>query len=191
MNGLIPREDVVLVVVDIQEKLFPAIHEKQKVLANCVKVIDFCRRLEIPILVTEQYPKGLGATLPEIQQVLGDSYKPIPKTAFSCMGEPVFVDELKKLEKNWIVLIGIETHVCVGQTALTALEFFIDDKDDMDFSVCALSDCVGSRTDQYHNAGIARMRDEGAVISVSDAFFYEMLVRAKTDDHKAVFDLLK
>jgi nicotinamidase-related amidase len=191
MNGLIPRDDTVLVVVDIQEKLFPAIADKEAILANSLKVIEFANRLEIPILVTEQYPSGLGATLPEVQKALGQAYAPIAKTAFSCFGEPTFVDALKELDRGWIVLIGIETHVCVAQTALAGMNFFIDDSDDYDFSVSVLADCVSARTKQFHDVGIERMRDEGVAVSTSDAFFYEMLVEAKTDDHKKVFDLLK
>lgn len=191
MNGLIPREDVVLVVVDIQEKLFPAIADKDSVLETGVKVIDFCRRLDIPILVTEQYPQGLGPTLPQVVDVLGDAYRPIPKTAFSCLGEPAFVEALRALERNWLVVIGIETHVCVSQTALTALNFFIDDATNLDFGVAVIDDAVGARTAAYHRTGLERMRDEGAIITCADAFYYETLVAAKTDDHKKVFDLLK
>ena len=191
MNGLIPRSEAVLVVVDIQEKLFPAIADKEAMLEKSIKTIEFCRRLGIPILVTEQYPKGLGQTLPEVQAALGDQYRPIPKTAFSCLGEPAFVEALYGTEKEWLILIGIETHVCVCQTALTALEFFMDAQDDVDFSVAVLDDCVGARTKAYHRTGIKRMRDEGAIITSSDAFYYEMLVSAKTEDHKKVFDLLK
>lgn len=194
MTGLIPREESALVVVDIQEKLFPAIFNKEKVLANSIKVIEFCNRLDIPIIVTEQYPQGLGATLPEVRQVLGDAYRPIPKTAFSCFGEPKFIEKVLALGRPWLVLVGIETHVCVAQTAINALNFFLEPKDggeEIEFSICLLRDCVGSRTEEFHLAGEARLRDDGAIISTSDAFFYEMLVEAKTMDHKKVFDLLK
>lgn len=195
MTGLIPREESALVVIDIQEKLFPAIFNKEKILANSIKVIDFCNRLNIPIVVTEQYPKGLGATLPEVQQVLGDAYDPVPKTAFSCFGEARFVEKVMQLGRPWLILIGIETHVCVAQTAIHAINFFHepvrDDEEDVEFSPGLLSDCVGSRTEEFYLAGQARIRDEGTTISTSDAFFYEMLVEAKTEDHKKVFDLLK
>ncbi len=189
MDGLIPRDEVVLVVVDIQEKLFPAIEGKEKVLANSIKVIEFCRRLSVPILVTEQYPNGLGETLPEVKQALGEQYLPIPKTAFSCFGEPVFVDALKEQDRPWVVLIGIETHVCVAQTAITGVNAEFDS--DIGYGVAVLGDCTGSRTREFHDYGIMRLQNENAVVSCSDAFFYEMLTKAKTDDHKKVFDLLK
>jgi nicotinamidase-related amidase len=189
MDGLVPREEVILVVVDIQEKLFPAIEGKEKVLANSLKVIEFCKRLDIPILVTEQYPKGLGETLPEVKQALGDRYRPISKTAFSCFGEPAFVDALDKQDRPWVVLIGIETHVCVAQTAITGRSTVFDD--DIPYDVVVLGDCTGSRTREFHDFGIMRLSAEGAIVSCSDAFFYEILTEAKTDDHKKVFDLLK
>ena len=191
MDGLIGREEAALVVIDVQEKLFPAIYNKEKVLKNCEKVIVFCRRLGIPIIVTEQYPKGLGLTLPGVQSALGESYQPIPKTAFSCFGEPKFVEAVQGLQREWLILVGIETHVCVAQTALTGLSFLGGESEDIDLNICVLNDCVGARTELYHRTGLDRMRDEGAIISVSDAFFYEMLVQAKTEDHKKVFDLLK
>ncbi len=184
LEGLVPREDVAVVVVDIQEKLFGFIHEKERVLENSKKVIEFCRRIGLPLYVTEQYPKGLGATLPEIQQALGADYKPIPKTAFSCLGEPAFMEALEGSEASTLVLFGIETHICVLQTAITALA-------SGNWDVMIVSDAVGSRTAENHRLGLDRARDEGAIIASSEMFFYEILQEAKTDDHKKVFDLLK
>lgn len=190
MNGLIPRDEVALIVVDMQEKLFPAIEGKEKVLENSLRVIEFCKRLEIPILVTEQYPKGLGETVPEVKQALGDHYLPIPKTVFSCFGEPAFVDALRELDRPWIALIGIETHVCVAQTAMTGMNAGFDEEG-VGYGVAVLGDCTGSRTKELHDFGIMRLRDENAIVTCSDAFYYEMLTEAKTDDHAKVFDLLK
>jgi nicotinamidase-related amidase len=189
-NGLIPREETALVVVDIQEKLFPRVEGHEKILANSLKVIEFCRRLSIPIIVTEQYPSGLGATVPEVQEALGDEYLPIAKTSFSCFGEPGFTGKVHDLDRLWLVFVGIETHVCVAQTVFGALVTVEDDSEEP-IGPVVLADCVGSRFAFDHETGLARMRDEGAVITSSDAFFYEMLVEAKTPDHKKVFDLLK
>ncbi|NLH48511.1 MAG: isochorismatase family protein [Myxococcales bacterium] len=183
LEGLLPRGTTALVVVDIQEKLFPHVQQGEKILANSLKVIEFCKRLEIPILVTEQYPKGLGASLPVVKEALGDEYRPIPKTAFSCFGEPEFVTALEELDVETLVLIGIETHVCVLQTALVGMAG--------DYDIMVLADCVSSRDTLNHELGLRRLGDEGALIGSSEMFFYEMLVAAKTDDHKAVFDLLK
>lgn len=191
MNGLIPRDEAVLVVIDLQEKLFPLIFNQAQVLENSLKVIEFCRRLDIPIVVTEQYPKGLGSTLTVVQEALGDAYKPIPKTTFSCFGEPEFTRTVASLGRNWLIIVGIETHVCVAQTVLTGMNLYVDDHEDFDPGMLVLADCVGSRTPLDHSIGIDRLRDEGVFISTSDAFYYEMLVEAKTDAHKKVFALLK
>ncbi|MDP8224154.1 MAG: hydrolase [Candidatus Lernaella stagnicola] len=183
LDGLIPREATALVVVDIQEKLFPHIHDKEALLANVVKTIDFCRRLDIPIVITEQYPKGLGATLPEVKDVLEEDYRPIPKTAFSCFGEPEFTAKVADLDVDTLIVIGIETHVCVAQTALVGAA--------QEYEMMLLADVVGARDPFNHELALRRMSDEGVLVGTREMFFYEMLVEAKTDDHKTVFDLLK
>jgi len=190
MNGLMLRDETVLVVIDIQEKLFPAIFNQKMVLDNSHKVIRFARLLDIPILVTEQYPKGLGTTLPSVRLALGDAYKPIPKTAFSCFGEPAFVEALKATGRRNVVLLGIETHVCVSQTAITGFYAAVDDPD-FELDMCVLADCVGSRNPTDHAFALDRMRIEDVIVTTKDAFFYEMLLEAKTEDHKKVFELLK
>jgi nicotinamidase-related amidase len=183
LEGLLPRETTALVVVDIQEKLFPRVHGSDKLLENALKVIEFCKRLEIPILVTEQYPKGLGPTIAAVKEALGESYRPIPKTAFSCFGEPEFVNALEELGADTLAVIGIETHVCVLQTALVGMA--------SDYDVLVLADCLSSRDPANHELGLRRLSDEGAILGSSEMFFYEMLTEAKTRDHQAVFDLLK
>lgn len=184
LEGLLQREDTALVVIDIQEKLFPKVNNQQLVLDRCLKTIEFCKRLNIPIIVTEQYPSGLGQTLPVVQDTLGSFYKPISKTAFSCFGEPAFVETVKDLGVESLVLIGIETHVCVAQTTLVGMHGH-------DLEMVVLADCVSSRDAQNTEVGLRRMDEEGGIISSMEMFFYEMLVRAKTEEHQAVFDLLK
>lgn len=184
LEGLLNAQDVVVVVVDIQEKLFPHIHEGERVAETARKVIEFSKRLDLPLVVTEQYPQGLGCTLPILQDVLGAFYQPIPKTAFSCLGEQAFVDAVEATEASTLVLLGIETHICVLQTALTALV-------SGNWDVMILADAVGSRTPEAHRLGLTRAQDEGAIIANAEMFFYEILQEAKTEDHKKVFDLLK
>ncbi len=183
LEGLLTRDSLALVVVDIQEKLFPRTQNPDAVLERCLKVIEFCKILKIPIVVTEQYPKGLGTTMPAVREALGPLYKPISKTAFSCFGETRFVDALEELDVDTLVLIGIETHVCVAQTALVGLSY--------EYEIAVLADCVSSRAARDYDIGLQRIRDEGGVVASSEMFFYEMLVEAKTEEHKAVFELLK
>jgi nicotinamidase-related amidase len=183
LEGLLPRKTTALVVIDMQEKLFPRTNDSAAVLERCLKVIEFCKRLNVPIVVTEQYPKGLGTTLPAVREALGPLYKPISKTAFSCFGEERFVDKVEELEVDTLVLVGIETHVCVAQTALVGVAY--------EYDIAVLADCVTSRNPRDHEIGLGRIRDEGGVIASSEMFFYEMLSEAKTDEHQKVFDLLK
>lgn len=179
-----PLNQVAVAVIDMQEKLFPFIHNKEELAKKVQKTVAFCRRLKIPLIVTEQYPKGLGATLPDIVQALGDSYKPLTKTVFSCFALPEFVAAVERTEAETVVLVGIETHICVMQSALTGLSWGAHD-------IVVLADCVGSRTEGNHRLGLDRMRDEGVIISSMEMFFYEILGEAKTEEHKLVFDLLK
>jgi nicotinamidase-related amidase len=181
-EALLHDESTALVVVDIQEKLLPHVLNNQEIIKNAVKVIEFCKILEIPIIVTEQYPKGLGVTVPEIQKALGEEYRPIEKTAFSCFGEEMFVETLDEMEVDTLVLMGIETHICVAQTALVGLDTH---------DIHALADCMGSRIALDHELALNRLRDEGVVVSTVETFMYETLKEAKTADHKAVFHLLK
>jgi len=181
-EALLHDESTALVVVDIQEKLLPHVLNYQDIVKNAAKIIEFCKILEIPIIVTEQYPKGLGVTVPEIQKALGEDYRPIEKTAFSCFGEEMFVEALDEAEVDTLVVIGIESHVCVLQTALVGLDTH---------DIHVLADCVGSRISLDHSLALKRMRDEGVVVSTAETFMYETLKEAKTADHKAVFHLLK
>ncbi|MCZ7581935.1 MAG: isochorismatase family protein [Deltaproteobacteria bacterium] len=184
LEGLLPRDNVVVVLVDIQEKLFPHIDGNEALLTNAQKLVNFCQRLNIPMIVTEQYPKGLGVTLPALQEVLAGAYQPITKTVFSCFGAPEFIEALDAVDADTVVLAGIETHICVLQTALVGVG-------SEDYDMVVLADCVGSRRRMDHDLGLHRMRDEGAGIATMEMFFYEMLGAAKTEEHKAVFDLLK
>jgi len=181
-GALLNRESTALIVIDIQEKLFPHVINREKLEANICKVIEFCKLIDIPILVTEQYPQGLGITVPKVREALGTAYKPIPKTAFSCFGEERFYEALEVLSVDWIILIGIETHICVGQTALEGLDTH---------DVHILADCVSARNELDHQVALSRLAQDGAVVSTAEMFFYEILRKAKTPEHKAVFHLLK
>jgi len=181
-HGILEREKTALLVVDYQEKLFPYVLNREQVQKRAIFAIQCLRRLQIPIVVSEQYPKGLGVTVPEIQEALGDDYKPIPKTAFSCMGEPALVQAIDDLDIENLLIIGIETHICVAHTALDALK---------DYRVHVLVDALSARNELDHEIGALRIRRAGAVLSTTEMAVYELLREAKTPDHKLLFDLLK
>src|SRR5512135_3408195 len=150
------KEDAVLLIVDIQERLAAIMKEKEKVVKNCEHLIELAKMLEVPVMVTEQYPKGLGRTVPELQTAV-PVYKPIEKTAFDCCGEPAFVTEIKKLGKNQIIMTGMETHICVLQTTIGLLQEGL--------TVHVVQDAICSRTKENWKTGIAFMRDAGAVVT--------------------------
>lgn len=161
-------EQCALIVVDIQEKLLPPIWQKEQMLRNSQLLIRLARILKIPALVTTQYAKGLGGTVPEIASLLPES-SPIDKLMFSCFGSDVFCSLLKRLpgQRNTVLLCGMETHICVMQTALAALR--------EGYLVHVASDAVSSRTESNWRIGLGRMRDAGAVISSAEMMIYELL----------------
>jgi nicotinamidase-related amidase len=169
-----------LLVVDIQEKLWPFIHDKEAVLARTLQAIEIAGRLELPILVTEQYVKGLGTTIPEVKAALEKfgAYKPIEKFAFSCFGEPAFEAAFEASGIETLALVGIEGHVCVMQTALEALDRGVD--------VFYLAEAVGSRSPAHKDEAIARVRDCGAVIGSVEMFAFEAMRSSKHGAFRAV-----
>jgi nicotinamidase-related amidase len=171
------REDAVLLIVDIQERLAAIMKEKDKVVKNCQHLIELAKMQEIPVVVTEQYPKGLGRTVPELQAVI-PIYKPIEKTAFNCCGEPAFVAEIKKLGKKQIIITGMETHICVLQTTTGLLE--------EGFAVHVIQDAMCSRTKENWKTGIEFMRNAGAVVTCTETVLFQLLKVAGTDEFKKI-----
>jgi nicotinamidase-related amidase len=161
-------EQCALVVVDMQEKLLPPIWEKERLVRNVQLLIRLAGILKIPALVTTQYAKGLGNTVPDIASLLPDS-APIDKLMFSCFGSDVFCSLLKRLpgQRTTVLLCGMETHICVMQTALGALR--------EGYLVHVASDAVSSRTELNWRVGLDRMRSAGAILSSTEMMIYELL----------------
>ena len=160
-------EQCALIVVDLQEKLVPPIWEKERLVRNVQLLIRLAGILKIPALVTTQYAKGLGNTVPDIASMLPDT-QPIDKLMFSCFGSDVFCSLLKRLpgQRTTILLSGMETHVCVMQTALGALR--------EGYLVHVASDAVSSRTELNWRIGLDRMRAAGAILSSTEMMIYEL-----------------
>lgn len=176
------KEGSVLVVVDVQDKLLHAIHDWQTVLANTVKMVKYAQTLGIPVIVSEQYPKGLGQTNSLLTDLPAAELF-FEKTVFSCFGAPGFAEKLKSVNAKHLVMTGIETHICVTQTTLDALV--------QGYSVHIVADAVGSRDPFNKEIGLAKMRQAGAVISSSEIALYEWLERSDTKEFKAVLPLVK
>jgi len=177
-------ENCTLVVIDIQQKLLPPIFNKEQLVRNTSLLVRLARILDIPVLVTTQYAKGLGETVPEILSLVGDT-KPIDKLEFSCFGKDSFCSAVKSVpgNRNTMLLCGMETHICVMQTALGALE--------QGYLVHVASDAVGSRAEWNWKIGLERMRDAGCVISSTEMMMYELLRKSGTEAFKELLQHLK
>ncbi|MCQ4636757.1 hydrolase [Anaerovorax odorimutans] len=180
--SLIKREDALLAAIDFQEKLMPAMADPKTLEATAVKLAKGIRALDIPILVTQQYTKGLGATIQPIAEALGD-FEPIDKTSFSAMGEPAFAEALDATGKKTVILMGIEAHICVQQTAIDLI--------DRGYGVYVIQDCIASRKESDNLCGQQRMAAAGAVITTYESVLYELLRGAKADGFKAVSAIVK
>jgi nicotinamidase-related amidase len=176
------RSQAGLVVVDIQERLLPAIFEKERVVQNAVRLVRGATILNVPVFATEQYRKGLGATVPEVAGAI-PAFAPLEKLAFSACGAEGFIAALKSKGVSDAILCGIEAHVCVSQTCLDLL--------DNGFRVFVSEDATSSRTPGDYRLGVERMRAAGAVIVSTEMALFELLERAGTADFKQVLALVK
>jgi nicotinamidase-related amidase len=177
-------EQCALVVIDIQEKLLPPILQKEQLVRNTQLLIRAATILNIPVLVSTQYAKGLGATVPEITSLLAGT-EAIDKTLFSCFGSDAFCSVLKRLPgpRNTLLLCGMESHICVTQTALGALR--------EGYLVHVASDAVSSRTEWNWKIGLERMRAAGAVISSTEMMIYELMRSSSSAAFKELLPHLK
>ncbi len=171
-----------LVVIDIQERLLPAIFEKERVVANTLRLIKGAAVLGVPVLVTEQYPLGIGPTVSEIAADI-PGFAPMDKLTFSSCAAPGFLDEVKSRALTDLILCGIEAHVCVCQSCLDLLEG--------GFAPFVVADAVSSRTPENHRLGLERMREAGALIVSTEMALFELLGRAGTEEFKQVLALVK
>ena len=173
-----------LIVVDIQEKLLPPIFEKERLVRNSQLLLRLARILGIPVLATTQYAKGLGPTVPEIASLL-PAGEVMDKTAFSCFGSDRFCSAVHSLpgNRNTLIVCGMETHICVLQTVLGALND--------GFLVHVASDAVSSRAEWNWNIGLRRMEAAGALISSTETIIYELLRGSSTPAFKQMLQYLK
>lgn len=177
-----PRQ-CALLVIDIQEKLLPPIHEKERLIRNSQLLIRLADMLSLPIIATTQYAKGLGPIVPEIASLL-PATRPLDKLEFGCFGNGEFCSNLAQLQgRNTLLLCGMETHICVLQTALGALN--------QGHLIHVAADAVSSRTELNWKLGLERMRDAGVVISSTEMMIYELLGKSGTPEFKQILQYLK
>ena len=180
---MLQRNKSALCVVDIQERLAATMGEREAVLHGTRQLVLAAKRLGVPVLVTEQYPKGLGPTEPAVVEALGDAYAPIEKLAFGCAGEPAFGDALAATGRRQVLLCGMEAHVCVLQTCLQLLE--------NDCVVHVAADAVCSRAPAHKAVALDTMRQAGAVVTCVEAAVFQWLGCAGTPEFKDVLKLVK
>ena len=186
MKRVANREDSVLVVVDVQERLVPAIDRElyERSVRNFKIVIEAAGTLGIPIVLTEQYPKGLGRTVPDVVRALeGKPFERIEKVAFSCGRDEGFLAAIAKTARRQVVIVGMETHVCVYQTSLDLIN--------AGYEVFVLDDAVSSRFLHNYQSGIAALRDAGAVVVSTETAVFQWMKVAGTPEFKKISSLLR
>lgn len=171
---------VQLLLIDVQEKLFPTIFNKDSLQKNLQLLLEMAKVFELPVLCTEQYPKGLGSTIPDLKKYLPSPTQYFEKIHFSCVKEAGFQGHLGS--QKMIITAGIESHICVYQTVLDLLD---------DFIVWVPEDGVGSRTEANWKCGLSLMRQEKAWICSTETLVFKMLKKAGTSEFKALAPLLK
>jgi nicotinamidase-related amidase len=172
----------VLVVIDVQEKMLSAVtpDAPNEIIAPIRRIIGAARILDIPILHTEQYPQGLGPTVAELRGPLAESRGPLVKAACSCWRDETFRNELQRTEREHVILAGLETHVCIQQTALDLLR--------VDYVPFVAADATGSRRALDKVTALARLRAAGVIVSTTEALIFELVERC---DHPRFKDVLK
>ena len=184
MTGFaIDRNKAGLIVVDVQEKLYPKIERYEELFQSLYKVISGCRILGLPIVVSEQYPEGLGKTLSQLTQFAGDESIKLTKTSFSCMGDDQCRKQLLALSVSQWIVVGIEAHVCVLQTARDLIQ---EGKE-----VVVINDAVGSRSIYDFSSAIAECRDMGARVSSAETLLFELVRDSKAPEFKEISKLVQ
>lgn len=174
-------QNTLAITIDIQQRLIPVLHESENFIQQNIKMIHGLNALGVKIVLTEQYPKGLGATLPEIDELLVDVPK-FEKTQFSALTDEVHEILVKQNVTN-VILLGCETHVCVLQTALALRE--------KNFNVYVPQECVTSRTLDNKNNGLAQIQAAGGVISNTESVLFQLLGDAKHPSFKTISKLIQ
>ncbi len=181
--NLLNSSKTALVVVDVQEGFRPIIADFDKIAKRAATMVRGCQILGVPVFVTEQYPKGLGNTAVEIKSLFDDDISIFEKTAFSSCGAEAFVAGLTDRGIKQVMICGLETHICVSQTAHDLL--------DRGFQVHVLSDCVTSRFEYNRLAGIAKLQNSGVILSSIEMALFELLRDAKHEHFKDIQRLFK
>jgi nicotinamidase-related amidase len=180
--SLLDQDNTVLVVLDVQERLMRVMCQKERVIDSITKLLHLSRLFSLPLVLTEQYPRWLGPTVPEVRELL-PAYEPIEKLDFNCCNVDPFNDRLESTGSKSIILVGVETHICIFQTCSSLLK--------RGYEVHVPQDAVDSRTCENWNVGLGLMRDSGAVITSTETVVYQILKRVGTKNFKEMLKIIR
>lgn len=183
MPGELKTDECMLLCMDFQEKLLSKVYMAEEIADNAIAMIKSARALNIPVIVTEQYPKGLGRTIEEIIKVLGEDYKPIEKVNFNCFGSQEFIDKLESINRRSLLIMGVEAHICICQTVLEALR--------KEYEVYLLEDTISSRKPENRRIAIDRMIKEGSIPASVEMVIYELLKQSGTPEFKEILEFIR
>jgi isochorismate hydrolase len=178
-NQLITREESLLVIIDMQERLVPAMAEAERLTANMKRLLGLAAVMDLPVIVTEQ--EKLGPTVREVSEKV-TSPEPISKSTFNCFLSEAFAARVGETARNTLIIAGIEAHICVAQTALSGHPRF---------RIHVVSDAVGSRSPDNVSVALDRMRAAGIIVTSTEMVIYELLRKAGTAEFKAMLPLIK
>jgi nicotinamidase-related amidase len=176
------KENTIGLVIDIQERLVPAMEENEILVEHCIKLIKGLQILGLPVLVTQQYTKGLGETIEPIKSLFND-FQFVEKKDFSCFDEPVFAEKLRQSAAKYVVICGIEAHVCVLQTAI--------DLKEAGFVPVVVMDCISSRSFDHVDLAAERFRHEGILMTSMESVLFELTRSAGEPEFKEISKLVK
>ncbi len=179
--GIPNRSETAFILIDIQEKFLPVIHGIETVINNANKLVKGADILKIPLIVTEQYPKGLGHTVDSI--LFKDNQDIIEKIHFDCFGCDAFIEKINVINPRTLVIFGIEAHVCVLKTCLSAIS--------RGYNVHVVADAISSRTLENKSIAIERMRQSNAFIVSTEMILFQLIDQAGTDEFKEISKIVK
>ena len=179
---LLNRENTGLLVIDVQQKLMEVMRQKQGITENIIKLLHLSKLFNLPVILTEHYPRWLGPTLKEIQEFL-PTYEPITKMRFNCCDADAFNERLEGERLQSVIVTGVESHICVFQTCVCLLQ--------RGYTVHVPQDAVDSRTDDNWRVGLGLLRDAGAFITSTETIIYQILEKAGTREFKKMMKILK
>jgi nicotinamidase-related amidase len=179
---LIERDKSCLLVVDVQEKLAPAVSDPADVIRNAGILMRAGARLGVPLVVSEQYPQGLGATVPELRALAPESAR-VAKLSFSCADDPALRQRIKEAQRSLIVIVGMEAHVCVLQSALGLQQ--------AGYKTVVVADAISSRAPANRDAALQRLRENGVEVATTEMVLFEWLGQAGTPEFKELSKLIR